>query len=153
MTLMRLTIGVVVAGLVLAATALAAPTKTAVTVTAGKPSELRFTLSKKTVPAGAVTFTITNKGSEDDRLLAAASPTAAKVEVHKMEVVNDVMVMRPVEGGLEIPAGAAVELKPGGLHLMFLRVSTPFKDGSSVPCSRRYRPALTGTVALATCPP
>ena len=62
MTLMRLTIGVVVAGLVLAATALAAPTKTAVTVTAGKPSELRFTLSKKTVPAGAVTFTITNKG-------------------------------------------------------------------------------------------
>lgn len=27
------------------------------------------------------------------------------------------------------------------------------KDGSSVPCSRRYRPALTGTVALATCPP
>jgi uncharacterized cupredoxin-like copper-binding protein len=35
----------------------------AVTVTAGKPSEFRFTLSKKTVPHGAVTFTVTNKGA------------------------------------------------------------------------------------------
>ncbi|BCH27920.1 hypothetical protein MesoLjLc_77430 [Mesorhizobium sp. L-8-10] len=92
-------------------------------------------------PSGGGYLTITNKGSEDDRLLAAASPTAAKVEVHKMEVVNDVMVMRPVEGGLEIPAGAAVELKPGGLHLMFLRVSTPFKDGSSVPLSLEFEKA------------
>jgi uncharacterized cupredoxin-like copper-binding protein len=32
------------------------------TVTAGKPAELRFTLSKKTVPKGAVTFTVTNRG-------------------------------------------------------------------------------------------
>jgi uncharacterized cupredoxin-like copper-binding protein len=36
---------------------------TAVTVTAGKPSEFRFTLSKKTVPHGTVTFTVTNKGT------------------------------------------------------------------------------------------
>jgi uncharacterized cupredoxin-like copper-binding protein len=36
---------------------------TTVTVTAGKPSEFRFTLSKKTVPHGAVTFKVTNKGT------------------------------------------------------------------------------------------
>jgi|SRR5579884_2342617 len=36
---------------------------TAVTVTAGKPSEFRFTLSKKTVPHGAVTFKVTDKGA------------------------------------------------------------------------------------------
>ena len=63
MTLMRLTIAVVAAGLVLAATALAAPTATGVTVTAGKPSELRFTLSKKTSAKGVVTFKVTNKGA------------------------------------------------------------------------------------------
>jgi uncharacterized cupredoxin-like copper-binding protein len=63
MTRMRLTIGVAVAGLALAGSALAAPTATTVTVTAGKPSELRFTLSKRSVPAGTVTFKVTNKGA------------------------------------------------------------------------------------------
>ncbi len=35
---------------------------TTVKVTAGKPTEFHFTLSKKSVPAGAVTFSIVNKG-------------------------------------------------------------------------------------------
>ncbi len=89
MTLMRLTIGVVVAGLVLAATALAAPTKTAVTVTAGKPSELRFTLSKKTVPAGAVTFTITNKGksTHDFKIAGKKSAVLRPGKTAKLSVV------------------------------------------------------------------
>ncbi len=89
MTLMRLTIGVVVAGLVLAATALAAPTKTAVTVTAGKPSELRFTLSKKTVPAGAVTFTITNQGksTHDFKIGGKKSAVVRPGKTAKLSVV------------------------------------------------------------------
>lgn len=36
---------------------------TSVNVTAGKPVEFRFTLSKKSVPKGAVTFKVTNRGS------------------------------------------------------------------------------------------
>jgi uncharacterized cupredoxin-like copper-binding protein len=43
----------------------AAPAKmhaTTVKVTAGKPTEFHFVLSKMSVPAGAVTFTIANKG-------------------------------------------------------------------------------------------
>jgi uncharacterized cupredoxin-like copper-binding protein len=36
---------------------------TSVTVTTGKPSEFRFTLSKKTVPHGAVVFHVTNSGN------------------------------------------------------------------------------------------
>src|SRR5262249_4306791 len=35
---------------------------TTITVTAGKPAEFRFTLSKKTAPHGIVIFKITNKG-------------------------------------------------------------------------------------------
>jgi len=49
--------------LALVTSAVSAPTGTSVTVTAGKPSELRFTLSKKTVAKGAVTFKVTNKGA------------------------------------------------------------------------------------------
>jgi uncharacterized cupredoxin-like copper-binding protein len=35
---------------------------TTITVTAGKPAEFRFTLSKKTAPHGLIIFKITNKG-------------------------------------------------------------------------------------------
>ena len=38
-------------------------TATAVTVTAGKPAEFHFVLSKKTVKHGAVTFKVVNKGN------------------------------------------------------------------------------------------
>jgi len=50
------------ASLALALPAGAASQATGVTVTAGTPSEFRFTLSKKSVAKGAVTFTVTNKG-------------------------------------------------------------------------------------------
>lgn len=36
---------------------------TTVKVSAGKPSELRFTLSRKAVPKGAVVFRVTNRGN------------------------------------------------------------------------------------------
>jgi len=45
------------------AVALASSSATAVSVTAGKPSEFRFTLSKKTVPKGSVTFRVSNRGT------------------------------------------------------------------------------------------
>jgi uncharacterized cupredoxin-like copper-binding protein len=55
-----------VASLAVAGAALAGAERTgatAVAVTAGKPTELRFTLSKKSVPKGAVAFRVTNRGS------------------------------------------------------------------------------------------
>lgn len=99
-------------------------------------------------PTGGAYLTITNKGSEDDRLIAESSPAAGKVEIHSMDVVNDVMVMRPVEGGLAIPAGAPVELKPGGLHLMFLQVSEPFRDGGTVTLELQFERAGKVDVVL-----
>lgn len=92
-------------------------------------------------PAGGGYLTVTNSGQTADKLVSAASPNAGKVEVHTMEVVNDVMVMRPVDGGLDIPAGSTVELKPGGLHLMFMAVTEPFKQGASVPVTLEFEKA------------
>ena len=54
---------VVLVSLVVTAAALARSSATAVSVTAGKPSEFRFTLSKRTVPKGTVTFRVTNRGT------------------------------------------------------------------------------------------
>jgi len=61
-------------GLIVPAAAAAARTETAVNVTAGKPSELRFTLSKKTFPHGAVAFKLTNAGALAHDLKICASP-------------------------------------------------------------------------------
>ena len=49
---------------------------TTVTVTAGKPAEFRFTLSKKTVAKGATTFKVTNKGSLGHDFKIAGKKTA-----------------------------------------------------------------------------
>ena len=92
-------------------------------------------------PAGGGFFIVTNKGAAADRLVAATSEKAGRVEIHTMEIVNDVMVMRPVEGGLEIPAGATVELKPGGLHVMFMEVADPYQEGTTVPVTLEFEKA------------
>jgi copper(I)-binding protein len=69
----------------------------------------------------AVYMTITNNGETDLRLIAGETEAANIVEIHEsMLGDNDVMMMRPVEGGILIPAGGAVELRPGGLHVMLL---------------------------------
>jgi copper(I)-binding protein len=92
-------------------------------------------------PAGGGYFSVTNTGAEADRLVAASSPTSGKVEIHEMKVENDVMTMRPVEGGLEIAPGATVELKPGGFHLMFMQVAEPFQEGATVPVTLEFEKA------------
>lgn len=89
-------------------------------------------------PTGGGFLTIANAGAAADKLLAVNSPNAGMVEIHTMEVVNDVMTMRPVEGGVEIPAGGKVELKPGGMHLMFMGVAEPFKQGGAVPVTLEF---------------
>ncbi|WP_353643362.1 DUF1775 domain-containing protein [Mesorhizobium sp. WSM2239] len=92
-------------------------------------------------PAGGGYMTIANKGSESDRLVSITSAAAGKAEIHSMEVVDGVMVMRPVTGGLDIPAGATVELKPGGLHLMFMEVAQRFEEGASVSLTLEFEKA------------
>ncbi|WP_173932533.1 DUF1775 domain-containing protein [Chelativorans sp. Marseille-P2723] len=97
-------------------------------------------------PTAGAYMTIENYGQEADRLVSAASPAAGKVEIHTMEVVDDVMVMRPVEGGLEIPANGSVALEPGGLHLMLMDVAEPFVEGGEVPVTLVFE--KTGEVEL-----
>lgn len=66
------------------------------------------------------------------KLVAASSPIAGMVEVHEMVMEGNVMKMRPVPA-LELPAGKAVELKPGGYHVMLLELKRPLKAGDTVP--------------------
>jgi uncharacterized cupredoxin-like copper-binding protein len=68
-------IALVASGALLFAPAAGAARKaTTVTVTAGKPSEFRFILSKKAFPHGTVTFKLTNAGTQPHDLKICASP-------------------------------------------------------------------------------
>ena len=66
------------------------------------------------------------------RLIEARSPLAGVVEIHEMKMENNVMKMRQVDG-LDVPAGKAVELKPGGYHVMLMDLKEQIKEGASVP--------------------
>ena len=82
-----------------------------------------------------------------DRLVAASTPAAGRVELHTMQLDGDVMRMRRVDA-IELPAGQAVELKPGGLHLMFFELKAPLKTGESFPVTLQFDKAGTQTVQM-----
>lgn len=100
-------------------------------VTAGslKISAAWARATPKGASVGGGYLTISNTGSAPDRLVGGASAVAKEVQVHEMSMDNGVMKMRPVAGGLEIKPGATVTLKPGGYHLMFVRLKQPLKQG------------------------
>ena len=82
---------------------------------------------------------IDNKGNAD-QLLGASSPAAGEVQLHEMAMDGNVMKMRQVKD-IAVPAGGAVELKPGGLHLMFINVKAPLTAGESVPVKLKFAKA------------
>ena len=74
------------------------------------------------------------------RLVSASSPVAGVVEIHEMAMEKDVMRMRAVPG-LDLPAGKAVELKPGGYHVMLLDLKQTIKAGDTVPLTLVFEDA------------
>ena len=72
------------------------------------------------------------KSSADARLVSATSPAAKIVEVHEMAMADGVMRMRAIDA-LALPAGKAVELKPGGYHVMLIDLAKPLSPGEQVP--------------------
>jgi len=66
-------------------------------------------------------------------LISVSTPVAAVAEVHEMKMDGDVMRMRPLAKGLELPAGKAVQLQPGGYHLMLMDLKLPLQKDTTIP--------------------
>lgn len=94
-----------------------------------------------TAKAGGGFMTITNKGNTPDRLVAARSGASDKVEIHEMKMDGNIMRMRELEKGLEIPPGATVALKPGGFHIMFMELKGPLAKGAKIPVTLVFEKA------------
>jgi copper(I)-binding protein len=90
----------------------------------------------RATPAGAKVaggyVKLYNSGSEVDRLVGGASPVARGFEVHEMRMDGNVMRMRELPDGLEIPPGQSVELKPGSYHIMLIDIAQPLQEGDRV---------------------
>jgi copper(I)-binding protein len=85
--------------------------------------------------------TITNEGAEPDCLVSASADITEKTEIHQMNMVDGMMQMRPVPGGLPIPTKSSVKLEPGGYHLMFLTLTRPLKEGDAFPGTLNFERA------------
>ena len=115
--------------------------------------------ARATVPGqkGTGAF-MTLTASESTRLVSVSSPAAGVTELHEMKVENDVMKMRAVDG-LDLAAGQAVSLKPGGYHLMLMDLKAPLAKDSTVAVTLRFKDAkgveskLDLTVPVATAAP
>jgi len=98
--------------------------------------------TRSTVPgqmAAGGFMKIENKGAVD-QLISASSPVAGEVQLHEMAMEGNVMKMRQVKE-VVVPAGGAVELKPGGMHLMFINIKAPLTAGETVPVKLKFAKA------------
>ena len=93
-------------------------------------------------------LTLTNKGGETDRLIAAASPAAGRIAIRGIKIMGAIMTMHPMERGLGLPPDFAITMKPRGYHLFFEDLKAPLVKGQRVPVSLTFEKAGTREVEL-----
>lgn len=88
---------------------------------------------------------LSNTGKEDHRLVAVETPAAMMAELHEHTMADGMMQMREVEK-IDLPAGATVELKPGGLHIMLMGLKSRLEPGDEVEITLIYGDGSQATV-------
>jgi periplasmic copper chaperone A len=95
-----------------------------------------------------VFLTIANSAAEPDVLVGAKTEIAEMAGLHT--VVKDDqggMKMTPVEY-IPVPASGSVELKPGSLHVMLMKLRKDLKTGDTFPLTLKYQKAGDMTVQV-----
>ena len=86
---------------------------------------------------GAGFFVLKNGGKAPDALVAAESPVARKVEIHRSAMTGGVMRMAR-QDRVPVPAGGETPFAPGGYHLMLLGLTKPLAPGDKVPLTLTF---------------
>jgi periplasmic copper chaperone A len=89
---------------------------------------VRATAPGQKVAAGFMNLT----ADADMTLVGGSSPAAKHFELHFMKMENGVMEMREMKE-IALPKGKTVSLEPGGLHIMFIGLKNPIREGQKVP--------------------
>ncbi|NWF70840.1 MAG: copper chaperone PCu(A)C [Chloroflexi bacterium] len=96
----------------------------------------------------AVYMQIINRGASDDRLIAASTTVANLVQIHESRLVDDVMQMSEVEGGLPLPVGERVLLQPGGFHIMLMDLQQELVPGTAFLLTLTFESGAEITLAV-----
>lgn len=92
-------------------------------------------------PVGAGYMTIVSTADRPDRLVGAASPAAGRVQIHKSVKEDGRSSMVHQEDGVVVPPRGRVELRPGGYHLMLMKLEEPLRKGERVPVILQFERA------------
>ncbi len=106
--------------------------------------EIGHPWSRPTPPAARVAggyVTLTNAGSQPDRLIEVTSPIANRAEIHRSMVENGVASMRPLEG-VTIEPGATVDFEAERLHFMFIEPDRQLRGGDRFPATFVFEKAV-----------
>jgi copper(I)-binding protein len=90
--------------------------------------------------------TIANRSSTADSLIGISTAEVGRAGLHA--TVRDdqgMMVMRPVER-VDVAAGATIQLRPGGTHVMLYGLKRELKSGSVFQMTLRF--AKAGQIAV-----
>lgn len=102
-----------------------------------KDAWARATVQGQTATGAFMTLTSRSPA----KLVGVSSPVAGVAEVHEMKMDGNVMKMRAVSGGLDLPSGKPVSLAPGGYHLMLMDLKLPLKTGTTIPLTLVFKDA------------
>lgn len=94
-------------------------------------------------PAGG--YVMVHGTAKPDMLVGVTSPMAGRVELHSMKTEAGVMKMR-AEAGLPVPANGALELAPGGSHMMIFGLAPGAKAGARIPLTLLFKSGARVTV-------
>jgi copper(I)-binding protein len=105
--------------------------------------------SRPNAPTGAAFLVIENNGSDADRLVAAQSGAAQRVELHThVDLGDGVMKMTEIEGGIEIPAGGTHVMRRGGDHVMLMGLTKSLEQGGEIAVTLTFEQAGTVEVVI-----
>lgn len=122
----------------------------------GAPGGGEIVVSDARVPVpaganGAAYMTLTNDGDTDDQLVGVTSDVAEAVELHQSAMQDGSMSMQQVDG-IDLPAGGAAVLEPGGFHVMLVGVTAELAEGDTVDLALEFANAGGQTVRAEVVP-
>jgi len=90
-----------------------------------------------TGPNAALFMTLVNTGETPEKLIGAQTDVCAHAELHTHVEESGVFRMREIEF-IEIPAERSADLKPGGHHVMLMKIHAPLQEGDEVPVTLSF---------------
>ena len=94
--------------------------------------------AQSAMPMAAGFGRFVNRCAAPAEVVSVVSPVFGDVSMHQTTQADGVSRMREVST-LTLPADGAVELRPGGLHLMLMQPAQPLRAGQRLPLTFRLR--------------